>query len=184
MLRGQGSEENEAYSDSKKVSDSGETTTPLEQGWDQNKRRSMRRKRLVEILKTNHSALKASSRKCSKRLPQHASRTEGQQKLRIHQLTGRSSLGIEVRDSHIINMIRILYAQEPQSLSQNLSLSPRKIWGFLTKLGVTGANSDEEVIRVIADIEERDQKRYTNELQDQRAAHDKGETCNYKDNVV
>ncbi|GAB4854707.1 hypothetical protein Ancab_023292 [Ancistrocladus abbreviatus] len=78
---GQGLEENEAYIDSKMVSDSGETKNPLELGWDKNKRRSTRKKSLVEILKTNHSVLKVSSRKCSKRLPQKSSRTEEKQKL-------------------------------------------------------------------------------------------------------
>ncbi|GAB4852316.1 hypothetical protein Ancab_016509 [Ancistrocladus abbreviatus] len=164
-LKGPGLDEHEVVPNSQMVRDSGKMTAPISQDWEQQKRRSIRRKSLVEILKINCSELMVSSGKRSKRLPRQESRTEEQQKTGAHQLIGESSLGIKVHDSQIINVNRILGAQEPQSPSQNLSLSPRQICGFLTQLGVTRASSDEEVIRVIAEMEQRDQKRYTDELQ-------------------
>ncbi|GAB4827852.1 hypothetical protein Ancab_034736 [Ancistrocladus abbreviatus] len=49
---------------------------------------------------------------------------------------------------------------EIQNQGHSLGLSPRRIWGYLSQIGIRGSASDQEIIQKIQSMEERDIKRF------------------------
>ncbi|GAB4833504.1 hypothetical protein Ancab_031748, partial [Ancistrocladus abbreviatus] len=66
-----------------------------------------------------------------------------------------SDLGVEVHDSQIINMNRMLYKLSPSGKVEQ-HLTPRQIWDFIEHIGVRDKTNLEDVVRSIGDMEQRD----------------------------
>ncbi|GAB4854526.1 hypothetical protein Ancab_023106, partial [Ancistrocladus abbreviatus] len=66
-----------------------------------------------------------------------------------------SDSGVEVHDSQIINMNRILCKSSPPGNVEQ-QLTPHQIWDFIEHIGVQEKTSIEDVIRRIGDMEQRD----------------------------
>ncbi|GAB4856349.1 hypothetical protein Ancab_014272 [Ancistrocladus abbreviatus] len=63
--------------------------------------------------------------------------------------------GLEVRDSHILNMNRLYCNTCPPSQLEH-HLTPRQIWDFVEQIGVRDKTNLEDVVRRIGDMEQRD----------------------------
>ncbi|GAB4850268.1 hypothetical protein Ancab_029564, partial [Ancistrocladus abbreviatus] len=62
---------------------------------------------------------------------------------------------VEVHDSQIINMNRVLCKSSPSDKVEQ-HLTPRQIWDFIEHIEVQDKTNLEEVVRRIGDMEQRD----------------------------
>ncbi|GAB4827710.1 hypothetical protein Ancab_034597, partial [Ancistrocladus abbreviatus] len=66
-----------------------------------------------------------------------------------------SDLGVEVHDSQIINMNRMLCKSSPPGKVEQ-HLTPRQIWDFIEHIRVRDKTNLEDAVRRIGDKEQRD----------------------------
>ncbi|GAB4849003.1 hypothetical protein Ancab_003815, partial [Ancistrocladus abbreviatus] len=67
--------------------------------------------------------------------------------------------GMDLTDSQILNMNRILYEQEGKN-TENNCLSPKNIWGFISQIGVEGSSNEEQILQKLQHMEERDLRQF------------------------
>ncbi|GAB4861523.1 hypothetical protein Ancab_036713 [Ancistrocladus abbreviatus] len=79
--------------------------------------------------------------------------------------TEAADSGIDLNDSQIENMNRIICKQDSHQADTELSPTPSQIWSFLTRIGVKGTATTEDLVNHIKTMEQRDLKNFLETVQ-------------------
>ncbi|GAB4857242.1 hypothetical protein Ancab_015149, partial [Ancistrocladus abbreviatus] len=112
------------------------------------------KKYLEDILNLGSCHKKGKSAQCPPKYETHL-QTKVSENLKISQTHSESDSGVEVHDSQIINMNRILCKSSSPGKAAQL-LTPHQNWDFIEHIGVRDKKNLEDVICQIGDMEQWD----------------------------
>ncbi|GAB4841513.1 hypothetical protein Ancab_022230 [Ancistrocladus abbreviatus] len=120
----------------------------------------IRKKSLAEIPSSKLSTDKHGCR--SKRVHRQLMNTGV---LSSHLFTDAEDSGIDLNDSQIENMNRIICKQDSYQADTEQSPTLSHIWSFLTRIGVKGTTTAEDMVNHIKTMEQRDLKNFLETIQ-------------------
>ncbi|GAB4836067.1 hypothetical protein Ancab_000984 [Ancistrocladus abbreviatus] len=78
---------------------------------------------------------------------------------------GQSLSGVSITDSQIMNRNKLLCAAEDRTDDSCVQPSPKQIWDFLTRIAIEQENGEEEMVRRIKEMEQRDAAMFAEMMQ-------------------
>ncbi|GAB4838750.1 hypothetical protein Ancab_028293 [Ancistrocladus abbreviatus] len=118
-------------------------------------RRQFRQRCLEDILNSSHCLSRKGKSINSKYRIAEVEISQADESLKRGASQSESDALLEVNDSQILNMNRLLCSTSSPE-QRGPSLTPHQIWEFIEQIGVRGQPNFEEVVRRIGDMEQRD----------------------------